>query len=241
MAFTYPYSYTSLQDYLCNLEKNRYSKTHFQREIIAKSKEGRNLDLVTIKKVDKDSSLSTTRPIVFISARVHPGEVCSSFVVQGFMNFLLDEINEDSEKLLDKYEFKIVPMLNPDGVARGHYRHDTTGTNLNRVYDNPSNTDTPTIFAVKTLLDELKSKIFFYTDIHGHAIENGAFIFGNPSDNMEFKVNTFLFPKLLSLNNHRFSYSQCKTTNLTLQDVMQGTNLEGCGRAYAHKVTGKYF
>ena len=223
---------------MCNLEKNRYSKTHFQREIIAKSKEGRNLDLLTITKADADANLPETQPVVFISARVHPGEVCSSFVVQGLIKFLVEESNEDANKLLDKYQFKIIPMLNPDGVARGHYRHDTTGTNLNRVYDNPSGKETPTIFAVKTLLDELKNKIFFYADIHGHAIENGAFVFGNPSDEMEFKVKTFLFPKLLSLTNHMFSYSQCKTSNLTLQDMVQGTNLDGCGRAYAHKATG---
>jgi len=98
-----------------------------------------------------------------------------------------------SRKLLKNYVFKIIPMLNPDGVARGHYRFDTRGVNLNRVYNSCNSSESPTIHAVKTLLEKLSSRIYFYVDIHGHATENGMFVFGNPSEDLEFKVNTFLF------------------------------------------------
>ena len=38
---------------------------------------------------------------------------------------------------IDKFTFKIVPILNPDGVYRGYFRLDTLGQNLNRFYTNP--------------------------------------------------------------------------------------------------------
>ncbi|KAA0196631.1 hypothetical protein HAZT_HAZT002456, partial [Hyalella azteca] len=57
-----------------------------------------------------------------------------------------------ASKLRDLYVFKLVPMLNPDGVVRGHYRTDQYGVNLNRVYCNPSVKLHPTIEAARSLL-----------------------------------------------------------------------------------------
>jgi cytosolic carboxypeptidase protein 5 len=64
------------------------------------------------------------KPTIFISARVHPGETPASFVMEGIWNFLTAK-HEQGCLLRERFCFKIVPMLNPDGVSRGYYRLDT--------------------------------------------------------------------------------------------------------------------
>lgn len=52
---------------------------------------------------------------------MHPGESNSSFILEGIIEFICS--NEREAKFLrDTYVFKIVPMLNPDGVLVGNYR-----------------------------------------------------------------------------------------------------------------------
>ena len=91
------------------------------------------------------------KPTIFISARVHPGETPASYVLDGIMKFLLQP-SEQSAMLLDKFCFKIVPILNPDGVYRGYWRLDTLAQNLNRYYTNPTQEQHPTIHGVKKLI-----------------------------------------------------------------------------------------
>lgn len=57
-----------------------------------------------------------------ISARVHPGETVGSWMMKGVIDFLTDPDNEEAQMLRENFVFKIIPMLNPDGVINGNYR-----------------------------------------------------------------------------------------------------------------------
>ncbi len=52
---------------------------------------------------------------------MHPGETVSSYVMKGIIDFLTSD-SEEAQEMREKFIFKIIPMLNPDGVIHGNYR-----------------------------------------------------------------------------------------------------------------------
>ncbi|KAJ0178965.1 hypothetical protein K1T71_005740 [Dendrolimus kikuchii] len=177
-AFTYPFSFAELQIALNSIDLKMLplptpqspDDIYYCRECLIYSLEGRRVDLLTISShhgisTEREERLKNLFPdnqerpfkfpnkkIIFISARVHPGETPSSFVFNGFLNLLLTRHDPIAIQLRKHYVFKMIPFLNPDGVARGHYRTDTRGVNLNRVYLNPSLTYHPTVYASRALI-----------------------------------------------------------------------------------------
>lgn len=137
--------------------------------------------------------------------------------------------------------FKIVPMLNPDGVYRGYWRLDTLAQNLNRFYINPDPVAQPTIHGVKRIIvqqTKLK-KIEVYIDLHAHASKRGCFMFGNNLKGEEMLKN-MLLPKLVSLNSLNFDWVECSFSEgmMKVKDKKDGLGREGCGRVSIMNVTG---
>jgi murein tripeptide amidase MpaA len=69
-------------------------------------------------------------------SRQHSGEVTSSFMVEGMVNYLLSE-NPTAEYLLNRFVFKIIPMVNIDGVVHGNTRAELMGCDSNRRWADP--------------------------------------------------------------------------------------------------------
>jgi len=93
-----------------------------RHEIIGKSLAGNNLDMLIITKFDSRFEEIAYRPCIVLTSRVHPGESNASWVIQGVIEFLLEKNNPQAEILRKNFVFKIVPMLNPDGVINGNFR-----------------------------------------------------------------------------------------------------------------------
>lgn len=76
--------------------------------------------------------------------------------------------------------FKIVPMLNKDGVFMGNYRTGIVGDDFNRRFNSGKRQYFPEITALKRLVGKCKQKgqVKLFLDIHGHSILKNSFFFG---------------------------------------------------------------
>lgn len=155
------------------------------------------------------------RKIIFITARVHAAEVAGSFKMEGILKFLTTN-SSIAKSLRNLFIFKIVPMLNPEGVICGNFRSTLTGTDLNRRWDQPNKQLHSQIYFLKNLLKKIISedkKILVFCDLHGHSRKLNSFIYGcNRVAHGSFcswtKVR--LLPRILARKTHLFSYKDCK-------------------------------
>ena len=165
-ALCFPYTYTTLQEYLYKLSITKTNKNKIKFSTLNKTVCGNPLDILYISNFSSTQSEINSRQSIIFTARVHPGETSGSYVIESVINNLLNN-SEQSNNLLNKYIFKIVPMLNPDGVIHGHYRNNILGKDLNRMWQEPKDNETPTIYYLKKLISI--NKPFFFCDFHGHS------------------------------------------------------------------------
>uniref|UniRef100_A0A1I8F176 Peptidase_M14 domain-containing protein n=1 Tax=Macrostomum lignano TaxID=282301 RepID=A0A1I8F176_9PLAT len=219
-AYCYPYTYTRLQAYLDSLE--RKGLDYVQRDLLGLSVQQRRLDLLTVSHPDNLTDEAQKR-VVFITARVHPGETPASFVCQGLIDFLVSS-HPIAKQLRDYLVFKIIPMLNPDGVYLGNYRCSLMGFDLNRHWQEPSPWAHPTIYACKkAMIDMYNSKdhdIDFFCDLHAHSTLMNGFMYGNTFDDPDKQERQNVFPKLFQQNAEDFSLTN---TNFNRDAVKAGT------------------
>lgn len=210
-AFTFPFGFHDTERMLRAIDARFADPQHgpklmrhvyYRREVLARSLEGRPVHVLTITspqgmqegtREERPVGLTLEPPgehpamappgrkVFVVSAGVHPGEKPANHMVNGVIDFLLRTDDERARALRELYVFKVIPILNPDGVYRGHYRSDTLGQNLNRCYDDPDPRTQPVIERARRLYLHYaeEDRLAFYIDLHGHVNKRGCFAYGN--------------------------------------------------------------
>jgi hypothetical protein len=91
---------------------------------IGESREGRPLHLLKVGESDD-------KRMIMVISRQHPPEVTGFMAMQSFVETICGN-SEIASEFRKQYSTYVVPLVNPDGVANGHWRHNAGGIDLNR-------------------------------------------------------------------------------------------------------------
>lgn len=110
--------------------------------------------MLIVTTFQSDPEAIKARKGIVISSRVHPGESGASWMMKGIIDYLTGPFLQ-AKILRDNFVFKIVPMLNADGVINGSSRCNLAGVDLNRCYIDPSKKLHPTVYHLKGMIKKL--------------------------------------------------------------------------------------
>ncbi|XP_020938727.1 cytosolic carboxypeptidase 2 isoform X5 [Sus scrofa] len=221
-AHFYPYTYTDLQCFLLSVANSPVQSQFCKLRTLCRSLAGNTVYLLTITNPARTPQEAAAKKAVVLTARVHPGESNGSWIMKGFLDFILSN-SPDAQLLRDIFIFKVVPMLNPDGVIVGNYRCSLAGRDLNRHYKTILKESFPCIWHTRNMIKRLleEREVLLYCDFHGHSRKNNIFLYGCSNNDRNFWLHERVFPLMLSKNApDKFSFHSC---NFKVQKCKEGT------------------
>jgi hypothetical protein len=145
-----------VSDWSKGILKNKFVSS----EIIGKSPQNRPFQCLRIGEDQSDSK------IMIVIGRLHPPEVTGQFALQAFVESLCMD-SETARKFRKEYTVYVVPMMNPDGVDNGHWRHNTGGIDLNRDWEDFNQRETQIVRDfLRKKLTGTQRKLYFGIDFH---------------------------------------------------------------------------
>ena len=127
-----------------------------------KSKLGRPIWQLGITEVPEGQKA----PVLALVSRQHPPEITGYIASLVFLEELASN-SELSKEFRETFVIKAFPMLNPDGVDMGHWRHNAGGVDLNRDWENFNQPENRVVRDALTPFLEDDSRVMFYAlDFH---------------------------------------------------------------------------
>ncbi|MBV6648019.1 MAG: hypothetical protein KI790_21335 [Cyclobacteriaceae bacterium] len=100
------------------------TRDHVVTKTLGRSKENRPIHLMQVGNPEAKKAL-------IIITRQHPPEVTGFLAMKSFMETIIGD-SEQAISFRDQFVTFAIPLLNPDGVDNGHWRHSMGGIDLNR-------------------------------------------------------------------------------------------------------------
>ena len=116
-------------------------------KIIGHSVEGRSISAIASQ---PEAQAKKKEHVLFVG-RQHPPEVTGGFAMLPFLETVFSQ-SSLAKKFRARFHITAVPLMNPDGVAKGHWRHNANGVDLNRDWGPFTQPETQ---AIKTILDAI--------------------------------------------------------------------------------------
>jgi len=107
-----------------------------------------------------------SKNMLLVISRQHPPEITGFKAMQAFVETISSN-SETARLFRQKYTTHVIPVVNPDGVDNGHWRHNINGVDLNRDWSDFKQPETSVVrdFASRKINQE-GSKLVFFIDFH---------------------------------------------------------------------------
>lgn len=155
----------SAQEIILPDDTNGWIDFHAEHGDVTVSLLGHSTEGRVIRRMDINQA---SDEVVLLTGRQHPPEVSGVFGMQGFYAAILAD-NELANAFRERFHIVAIPMLNPDGVVAGNWRHNTRGTDLNRDWGPFQQVETRLIGDLLDHFDANDKAVRIFVDFHSTA------------------------------------------------------------------------
>jgi len=139
--------------------KKLLKKEFVKQDVVGYSSQGKPITKVEIGRRENKNFL-------VIIGRNHPPEVTGFFALQTFVETIAGE-SEIANEFRKNITTVIIPLINPDGVDNGHWRHNYKGVDLNRDWIQFNQPESRAVKSeVEKTLSDPNNTIKFFIDFH---------------------------------------------------------------------------
>lgn len=127
---------------------------------------------------------------VLLIGRQHPPEVTGALTMRSFVDTVLAD-TELARMFRDRFALAMVPLVNPDGVAAGHWRHNAGKTDLNRDWGPFRQPETRHVRRLLEAIEDRGIALKLMLDFHATRVTDNALFYTQRAEDGDGSAHAF--------------------------------------------------